>query len=59
MNKRWTYKVVKMEPSWLGDVREERVQEELNRLGAEGWELVNTDLGSMNSLLLLVFKKEA
>jgi len=40
-NERWIYQVVEITPSFfrLGG-KAERIQEELNRLGAQGWELV-------------------
>jgi len=38
-NDRWTYQVVEVRTSFLGAVRE-RVQDRLNQLGAQGWELV-------------------
>jgi len=36
----WTYKVVTLDL----DLRSESFEEQLNRLGAEGWELVGFDL---------------
>ena len=40
-NDRWTYQVVEITPSFLRfGGKAERIQEELNRLGALGWELV-------------------
>lgn len=40
-NDRWSYQVLEMMPSFFrGRVPAERLQEELNRLGAQGWELV-------------------
>lgn len=40
-DERWTYQVVEITPSFfrLGG-KAARIQEELNRLGAQGWELV-------------------
>lgn len=37
----WTYQVVEIVPRMLGPAVSERLQEELDRLGAEGWELVS------------------
>jgi hypothetical protein len=39
-NERWTYHVVEIVPKLRSRVTAERMQEELNRLGAQGWELV-------------------
>jgi hypothetical protein len=38
-NDRWSYQVVEVKPRFLGSVREP-VQERLNQLGLQGWELV-------------------
>lgn len=38
---RWTYQVIEIVPRMLGPAMSERLQEELDRLGAEGWELVS------------------
>lgn len=40
MSTRWIYEVVEMNPNMLGPSMTERLQEELNRLGQDGWELV-------------------
>jgi hypothetical protein len=37
----WTYQVVEIVPRMLGPAVSERLQEELDRLGADGWELVS------------------
>ncbi|MDI9240532.1 DUF4177 domain-containing protein [Lysobacter sp. LF1] len=37
----WTYQVIEIVPRMLGPAVSERLQEELDRLGAEGWELVS------------------
>ncbi len=51
-NERWTYQVVEVKPRLFG-VRPEDVQAELNRLGAQGWELVSvTQPGAMHPVRL-------
>jgi hypothetical protein len=41
-NERWTYQVLEMMPTFFrGRVSAERLHDELNRLGAQGWELVS------------------
>ena len=40
MSKRWSYQVVEVKPTLLGGLKAEEVQAELNRQGANGWELV-------------------
>ncbi|GAA5076849.1 DUF4177 domain-containing protein [Lysobacter panacisoli] len=37
----WTYQVIEIVPRMLGPAVSERLQEELDRLGADGWELVS------------------
>jgi len=39
-NERWTYQVVEVKPGFFG-LNRNAVQERLNQLGAQGWELVN------------------
>lgn len=59
MSKRWNYLVTEVDPSWLGAVKTQKVQEELNRQGALGWELVNIVISHAGMApSVLVFKKE-
>ena len=37
----WTYQVLEIVPRMIGPAVSERLQEELNRLGEDGWELVS------------------
>ncbi|HEX2595526.1 MAG TPA: DUF4177 domain-containing protein [Luteimonas sp.] len=37
---RWSYQVVEVKPSFLGSIRD-AVQERLQQLGLQGWELVS------------------
>ena len=41
MSKRWTYKVVEVKAPFL-NLKTEMVQDALNQLGLQGWELVST-----------------
>lgn len=59
MNNRWNYLTVEMKPSIWGTQKAEVLQEELNKRGREGWELVNIIVTHWASPVLLVFKKEA
>lgn len=38
-NDRWSYQVVEVKPGFLGSNRD-TIQERLNQLGLQGWELV-------------------
>ena len=60
-NERWTYQVVEIAPSFLlSRVKGERIQEELNRLGAQGWELVSANNTSGRGIgVLQLFLKRA
>ena len=40
MNNRWRYLVAVVKPSFWGTVKEQQLQEELDRQGSQGWELV-------------------
>lgn len=55
MSRKWTYKVVELEPGFRG-VRPEQVEDALNELGAKGWELVTANKEA--SFWQLVLKKE-
>lgn len=57
MSKRWSYLTVEVKPTWTG-LKQEDIQTELNRHGAQGWELVNVVLPPSWGKALLVFKKE-
>lgn len=61
MSKRWSYLTVEVKAgiTWTGSIKREKIQEELNRHGAQGWELVNVILPSNLISAVLVFKKEA
>ena len=54
MSSRWSYKVVELKPSFLG-LKAEVVQDALNQLGAQGWELVSVE--KMGLALRLYLKK--
>ncbi|MDO5505005.1 MAG: DUF4177 domain-containing protein [Pseudoxanthomonas suwonensis] len=41
MSKRWDYQVIEIKPDMWGRVKAETVQNELKRLGAQGWEVVS------------------
>ena len=38
---RWTYQVIEIKPRFFGSMRTEDIQDRLNQLGLQGWELVN------------------
>jgi len=41
MSTRWTYLVVEAKTGMMGGFKNETLQDELNKLGKQGWELVN------------------
>lgn len=55
MSRKWTYKVVDVKATFV-IVKTETVQEALNQLGLQGWELVSTQLSGTTVRLYL--KKE-
>lgn len=58
MSQRWIYQVVEIKPGLLGGIKRDRIQEELNRHGMQGWELVNLAMVGPLSPAIAVFKKE-
>ncbi|GAB6197388.1 DUF4177 domain-containing protein [Lysobacter xanthus] len=59
MSTRWNYKVVELSFKMFGGKFVERVQAELDKLGAQGWELVSVVQASPADATRLYFKKEA
>ena len=58
MSKRWNYLVIEAKTSLMGSFKTDVLQEELDRHGRAGWELVNSvNNGAMYPLILL-FKRE-
>ncbi|WP_411834466.1 DUF4177 domain-containing protein [Pseudoxanthomonas mexicana] len=59
MSNRWNYQVVEVKTGWMGGFKAEALQEELNKHGKLGWELVNI-IHTMPSVPspILVFKRE-
>ncbi|GHA69296.1 DUF4177 domain-containing protein [Cognatilysobacter bugurensis] len=58
MKSKWIYNVVEIRPGFMGRVKPEHIQEELNRQGAQGWELVNIAFSAPTRPCVAVFKKE-
>lgn len=52
--RRWSYHVAEIKPGLFG-IKTEQVQAELNRLGTQGWELVQLQM--MGMTLRAVFKR--
>lgn len=58
--KTWKYQVVKVPTGLMGGFKPEALQEELDRQGRAGWELVNFVHATPTvSSPTLIFKKEA
>ncbi|TWI07334.1 DUF4177 domain-containing protein [Aerolutibacter ruishenii] len=59
MNQRWQYHVVDLPPRMF-ETMPERLQAELDRLGAEGWELVSVvQVPTLTDYARLFFKQPA
>jgi hypothetical protein len=52
--RRWNYHVAEIKPGLFG-IRSEQLQAELNRLGTQGWELVQVQM--MGMTLRAFFKR--
>ena len=60
MSRNWKYLVVEVKTGLMGGFKLEALQEELDKHGRAGWELVNVVHATPTvSLPTLVFKKEA
>ena len=59
MNKRWSYKVVEVPFKLFSGKAVDRAQAELDKLGAQGWELVSVMQASAAESVRLYLKKEA
>jgi len=59
MSKQWKYLVIEVKTGLMGGFRHEALQEELDKQGRLGWELVNVVHATPTiSSPTLVFKKE-
>lgn len=58
MSRRWKYLAVELSTSWTGALKAQKTQEELDKYGAQGWELVNIIATSTGHSPVMVFKKE-
>ncbi len=55
---RWSYRIAEIKPSFLGRIPLERIQDELDKSGAQGWELVSAPAsGNVPGSLRLYFKR--
>lgn len=59
MIRRWHYKVVELPYRMFAGKLTDRAQAELDRLGAQGWELVSVVQASSAEATRLYLKKEA
>ncbi len=59
MSGRWQHKVIEIKYALFGGKTTERVQSELDKMGAQGWELVTVVQASSADSIRMFFKKEA
>ena len=59
MSSRWNYQIVEVKVQMFGKSVTERAQEELSRLGQQGWELVSAAQSEAADSLRLFLKKPA
>lgn len=59
MSQRWNYQVLEIKAQLFGASMTERAQEELNRLGQQGWELVSSVQSNAADSIRLFLKKPA
>ncbi len=58
MSNRWSHKVVEVPLSLFGGKLSEKIQAELDKYGAQGWELVAVNQASSVDAVRIYFKKE-
>lgn len=56
MSTRWSYKVIELKPKLFAGSLAQRSQQELDKLGAQGWELVSAPQTPMGGLWLFLKK---
>ena len=59
MSSRWNYQIVEVKVQMFGKTVTERAQEELARVGLQGWELVSAVQTNAADSLRLFLKKPA
>ena len=59
MTNRWTYQVVEIKTDVWGSMKPALLQEQVNKWGAQGWELVNVVSPGLASPMYAFFKREA
>ena len=57
MSERWHYKVQEIKPSFLGSIKPAEIEERLQALGMQGWELVNAVHATPMGPTLLFLKR--
>lgn len=57
MSTRWNYQVIEIKPQLFGTTMTARAQEELNRLGQQGWELVSSVQSEGTDSIRMFLKK--
>lgn len=58
MSRRWSHKVIEIPYKFLGSKLTDRVQEELDKMSGQGWELVSVGMSSLDHSIRLFFKRE-
>lgn len=53
---RWNYRVMEFKGNLFGKVDHKKLQAEMDKLGAQGWELVSTNRG-FDTPMTLFFKR--
>jgi hypothetical protein len=59
MNEQWEYKVLRYELGWKG-YDYDRIEQDLNELGREGWEafdMISPSIGSAATTIVVILKR--
>ena len=59
MSKQWSYQMVEIKPDVWGRVKPNVIQDHINKLGMQGWELVSVVSHGLALPMFAFFKREA
>lgn len=58
MSKRFSYRVIELKPATMGGFKPETMQEAFEKMGMQGWELVQVVASGPFAHMHAIFKKE-
>lgn len=55
---RWKYEVIEVKPGLMGGFNRDKLREEFDRVGRQGWEMVSFAMSGPGFATIAVFKKK-